>query len=113
MKCPKCGAEVGGMNMVVGFVRIETHRCKNCGKAWRQKFLIVPFCIHALSNEIERLHVKHPGKKPHHVQLALDYLQSKVDSHARSALDRDSALRKRRNDLWERRFLRDALEEVF
>lgn len=110
--CPKCGEEVGALILKVNFVKIESHRC-HCGRAWRQVTMTRQFCVHEASDEIRRLNCKHPGKKPHHIQLALDYLQSKVDSHARSALDRDSALRKRRNDLWERRFLREALEEVF
>lgn len=113
MKCPKCGVEVGGMNMVVGFVRIETHRCKTCGKAWRQKVLLVPFCAHAITNEIERLLTKHPGKKPWHVQTALQYLQSKLDDHALSKLEKEAATKKRRLDLWERQFLKGALGDDY
>ena len=111
-ECPTCGDVTGALIIKVNFVKIATHRCK-CGRVWRNISMTKPFLHHDVADEIRRLNCKHPGKKEHHIQLALDYLQAKLDDHTRSALSRDAALRKRRNDVWEKRFLKEALDEVF
>lgn len=99
--------------MVVGFVEITTVHCKECGKRYRIKTLLVPFAIHAFEEEIDRLHRKHPGKKPSHVACALQYLQGKIDANHASVLDKEASTRKRRADLEERMFLRQAIGEDY
>lgn len=113
MECPRCGHKTGKVAVVVGFVQITTCHCKNCGKGYRVKVLLVPFSIHAFESEIDRLHRKHPGKKPPHVSCALQYLQGKIDAHHASALDKEAGVRRRRADLEEREFLKRALGEDY
>lgn len=110
MDCPKCGKAVGGIGLVVGFVKITTYKC-SCGRVWRFKGLLQPFQVAAYAGEIDRLSVKYPSAKPTHVRIAIEYLQAKIDDHHRSALDREEALRKKKADLWERQFMKQAIGE--
>lgn len=77
------------------------------------KALLVPFDASAFAQEIYRLNKKHPAAKPPHVKVALDYLQIKLDDHATSKLEKEAATKKRRLDLWERNFLREAEEDGY
>lgn len=112
MECPNCGTKVGGVGLVVGFVKITTFKCQ-CGRVWRLKGLLCTFQVAAFAQEIDRLHSKHPGAKPVHVRIAIEYLQAKLDDHQYSALAKEEALRKKKADLWERNFLKEALGDDF
>lgn len=112
MDCPKCGKSVGGVGLVVGFVKITTYKC-GCGRVWRLKGLLQPFQVAAYAAEIYRLSSKYPGVKPVHVRIAIEYLQVKIDDHHRSALDKEEAFRKKKADLWEKQFMKQALGEDY
>lgn len=112
VECPKCGKSVGGVAVVVGVVKITTFKCQ-CGRVWRTKGILTAFSVSVFTGEIERLHTKYPGVKPPHVKIAVGYLEAKISDHSCSALEEEEAKRKRRNDHWERQFLKDALGEDY
>lgn len=110
MDCPNCGKSVGGVAMVVGLVRLTTFRCR-CGRVWRLKALLTAFSVSVFSAEVERLEARYPGAKPPHVKIALGFLQAKLNDHSYSSLDADRARKKRRDDLWEREYLKSLIGE--
>lgn len=112
MDCPNCGKSVGGVSLMVGIVKITTFKCK-CGRLWRLKSLLTAFSVSVFTGEIERILTRYPGAKPPHVKVALAYLEAKVADHQYSALEEEEAKRKRRNDHWEREFLKQALGEDY
>lgn len=112
-QCPGCGLLVeGGLNLVVGIVRLTTYRCK-CHRAWRVTTLTIPFAVHELIRELDRLQKKWSAFTPPHIKLTMAYLSTKIEDHRRSAMDEESRLRKRRADHWERKFLNDAIGEDY
>lgn len=113
MDCSRCGSKVGGVNLVVGIVKVTTCHCKDCGKVWRIKTLLVAFSVSVFVGELERLHAKYPDHRPVVIKSVMTYLQGKVDAHMATQLDEEAAKRKRRNDMWERQFLKDALGEDY
>lgn len=113
MDCPRCGSKVGGVSLIVGFVKVTTCHCKECGKVWRVKVILAAFSVSSFVGEIERLHAKYPGPKPPEIKSVMVLLQGKVDSHAATQLDKEAATRKRRNDMYDRQFLKEALGEDY
>lgn len=75
--------------------------------------MMVDFMHSVVKEELERLHRKHYGEKSTQTKCVLHYLQSKLDDHSASKMERDAATRKRRMDHWERQFLQEALSEVY
>lgn len=112
MQCPACGGDSGTLALVVGIVKISTHRCKECGRAWKHKELLVQFSASILEKEIRRLKAN-GDVSAQATRTAIQFLNVKLESHAASALDEDAARQKRRNDLWERRYLREALGDDY
>lgn len=112
MNCPSCGSEVSGLRLVVGVVRITTKVCK-CGRSWRERHLLIDFIPGHIEDALLRLQRKYPGHRTPAVNCAIHYLQSKLDDHAASKLERDAATRKRRADFEERQFLKQAMDEVY
>lgn len=110
MECPNCGKSVGGVAVVVGVVKLTTFRCR-CGRVWRLKALIAAFSVAVFSAEVERLESKYPGFKPPHIKIVLGYIQSKLNDHSYSSLDADRARKKRRDDFWEKQYLKELLGE--
>jgi len=111
--CPFCGRSTGVMRLVVGIVHIEQHKCPDCQKVWRNVILIVPFSVGVLVAEIAALNARYLNHKPAHVRRAITFMEAKVKSHSLIGLDKDTALRRRRADNWERRFLQDAIGEDY
>lgn len=109
MECPSCSELVGGVSLVVGYVKITTFHCK-CGRLWRSKELLVSFDKPRFVAEVERLLTKYPADRPVHVRLTIELLQNRLD---RYVLDGEAAvLSQRRLDSWERQFLKRMKEEA-
>ncbi len=108
MDCPNCGTSVAGVALVVGIVKLTSFHC-GCGKRWRTKSLKVEFDRALFLGEIKRLESAYPVQPPPEVTRAIEYLKVKIEADYRQGLDAEEALRRRRNDNWERQFLRAAL----
>lgn len=112
-ECPQCGGSVGCVSLVVGIVKICTHHCKVCDKVWRHKALTITFSVPDMVTELERLHKRHVAFKPPHVKMAMNYLQVKIESHAASKMEKEAGVKRRRLDLWERNFMKDAVGDDY
>lgn len=112
MQCPVCGGDSGSVALVVGVVKIITFHCKECHKVWRKKELTVQFHASMIEKEIRKLKETRDITASS-TRIAIQFLQVKLDSHAADCLDEDSAKSKRRNDLWERRYLQSMLGDDY
>lgn len=108
MDCPNCGRAVGGLAMKVGVVKVTHYCCGKCGRRWRGSELVVEFCVPVIEDALARL----KGRPLTKVEKAARmFLEAKLSNHAASSLEKDLALKKRRLDHWERKFLEEALGE--
>lgn len=108
--CPKCGALVGSVSSVVGIVKVTNHRC-SCGKAWRSKSLVGEFQISIAMQELSRLKATPPTKRHFLSSCAISYLEFKVQKYNDSALSHDAHLKRVRDSLWEKNYLKGLLGE--
>mgnify|MGYP001209342628 CR=1 FL=1 len=112
MECASCGKRVGGVSVIVGIVRVTTHKCSCCGKVWRDKELTVPFSVPVLESEVSRLKAT-PGTKSPVVRVSIRFLTGKLEHHSLQGLDPEASLRRRRDANWERQFLKSMLGEDY
>jgi len=110
--CPRCSSTVGAVSIKVGVVKVGTHRC-SCGKVWRDMSLMGELSHHDAIVELDRLKSRYALDQPSYARYAIAFLQSKISAHDREVLDNDAALRKRRLDCWEKKFLRESLGEGY
>ena len=113
MECPYCGASSGALTVVVGIVKIISGTCSACGRHWKKNDLTVPFVIEDVVTEVERLEKRYVSLQHEGAKIALAFLRSKIYTFELSKMDKASSLRKRRNDLWEKKFLKDALGDDY
>lgn len=106
--CPKCGKGVAALTLLVGIVKIESFRCR-CARAWRRATLTVSFHPNKVGEEIERLRTRFPGQKTAHVKYAINFMEAKLHQHTLSAMSDEERVRKRRLDMWEAKFLKEAI----
>lgn len=109
MICERCGGTVGGITVKVGPVKMTTVHCPHCGALYRTKKVSIQFSVAAFMEEIEKLNAQYKAPRPTRVRVAIEYLQAKIDSHAASQLSKEDGIRRRRNDLWERKYLRELI----
>lgn len=110
MECPDCEAEVGGVSISVGIVKVATFAC-SCGRHWRVRSLKGSLGLSDVAEGLDDLLRRYPGNRSEVVRQAISYLESKQVSMAQDSHGKPKALREKAADVWERRFLREAIGE--
>jgi len=89
--------------MVVGVVKVKTHRCKSCKKGWRTFEMTVDFSVGLAEKEVKRLYAARTdiGK------YAARYLESRISATSVKSLEQ------KRLDAWEKKFLKSALGDDY
>ena len=105
MQCPTCGGSSGGVLIVIGMVKVCTRHCKTCGRVWRHFVLVEEFHASRAEQEIHRL--KEKAKTCKCTQYAIRFLRSMLEATSEKTLEQ------KRNDAWEKRYLKEIIGEDY
>lgn len=108
MECPNCKAEVKGFGIHLGLVRVASFSC-SCGRHWKHCTFLQNVGVDDLVYELERLRKRPPLITDGTVASAVQFLEYNIDLHKEVKVAR--SVRERRNDIWEKRFLKEAIGE--
>lgn len=112
MDCPECGKDIGGVSTLIRMVKVTTFACP-CGRHWRVRALHGYPSVHDVVSELEAMLKKYPGERSERVRQDIAFLEVKAANMVQEASGKAKALRARAADVWERRFLKEALGESF
>jgi hypothetical protein len=107
-KCTKCGEKQAVSTSTVGIVKVQSLYCPTCDTYVFTSSFIRPFSRPDMAFELERLRSRHLYPAAPYVKAAIDYLQDQVDLTFNLVAAACAANKKKKLDLWERQFIKDA-----
>lgn len=111
MDCPNCGTDVKGVSLIYNIVKVTIHNCPQCRREWHVVLLTKEAGRPELVEVLEKTHRKQAQSGSDILRKIIWYLESKIDAmlHDQS----DPGQRKRKMDLQDRQFLKQATDEVY
>lgn len=112
--CPNCKQNAKAVKVVCFDVVVAYYHCE-CGARWKDFSFksSVQLTAPALTNLRERVLARHSGEKSRAIMDLLEHLNGRIEELRATHVVAKSSFRKRRDDLWERRFLKEALGEDY
>lgn len=106
--CPDCQLPVPrGVRVVYFEVAVTYHSCPHCARKWKDiGFKGVAPGSHEVAAKLEQFLKRYPVQDSEVLRDTKRFLESKVSEAQREHLTKDKALRKRRDDLWEKKLSR-------
>ena len=110
-RCVECLGEAESTSAVIGLVSVRIDTCKVCGHVRSVCRFVTTMDFPLAVSELERVQGKHVGTTSAKVKAVIAYLQSYVDSYAKNSSAISRITRKRREDLWEKEFVKTATSD--
>lgn len=112
--CPNCQEKAKAVRVVCFDVVVAYYHC-GCGTRWKEFSFkdSVQLTAPYLTNLRERVLARHPGEKSRAIMDLLEHLNGRIEELRASHVVAKSSFRKRRDDLWERQFMKEAMGEDY
>lgn len=110
MNC-SCGCRTGCVSISVGRFKVAKAVCKQCSNILWSVEVPADMEVFDLASEVERLERKYSSTKPEHVAYMLEFLKARVEKLVRVSKSAAKSLSQKRADMWEKKFLADAIGE--